>query len=66
MARPRKTIELKDNQIALTGEEMFLIVKALDVYCYALLASNTMDEFHQVQGIAKKMIEASPKMELDS
>lgn len=66
MARPRKTVELKDNEIALTGEEMFVIVKALDVYCYALLASNTMDEFHQVQALAKKMIQASPKMELNS
>lgn len=66
MARPRKTVELKDGQIGLTGEQMFLVMKALDVYAYSLMASQSIEELQQVQAIAKEFVKNAPKMELDS
>lgn len=66
MARPRKTVELTDTQIGLTGEQVYLVMKALDVYAYALMASQNMQELHQIQTIAQEFLKRAPKQELDS
>lgn len=66
MARPRKTVELKESEVGLTGEQIFLVMKALDVYAFALLASQNMKELHEVQAIANEFVKQIPKPELDS
>lgn len=45
---------------------MFLVMKALDVYAYSLMASQSIEELQQVQAIAKEFVKNAPKMELDS
>lgn len=66
MARPSKTIELTDSQIGLTGEQMYIVMKALDTYAYAMLASQNDRELAQVQAIAQEFLKRLPKPELDS
>ena len=52
--------------ITLSREDMLLIIKALDVYAYGLYASGGLDELHELQILAKRLIRTIPKAELDS
>ena len=45
---------------------MFLVMKALDVYAYSLMASQSIEELQQVQAIAKEFVKNATKMEFAS
>jgi len=66
MDKRRREIEVVDGDIALTAEEIFLVMKALDVYAYALMASNSAYELELIQRVANKFVRNAPKVELDS
>lgn len=66
MDKPRREIEVVEDDIPLTAEEIFLVMKALDVYAYSLMASNSSYELRLVQRVASKFVTNAPKMELDS
>lgn len=66
MDKRRREIEVVDGDIALTAEETFLVMKALDVYAYALMASNSAYELELIQRVANKFVRNAPKVELDS
>jgi len=50
----------------ITGDDMFLIMKALDVYAYALIISQSQTELMQVKEVAEKILANLPKAEFDA
>lgn len=65
MDKPEQLIE-NDDEFTFSGEEMYLILKALDVYAHAMLLSDSTDEFLKVQRLAKYIIGKTPKSGLNS
>lgn len=49
-----------------TGDDLHLVMKALDVYAYALIVSQSQAELEIVKKLAIKILENMPKAELDS
>lgn len=66
MDKSRRQIEVIDDDISLTAEEILLVMKALDVYAYSLMASNSGYELESIQRVASKFVKNAPKVELDS
>lgn len=66
MDKRRRQIEVMDGDIPLTSEEILLVMKALDVYAYSLMASNSSYELELIQRVASKFVRNAPQMELDS
>jgi len=50
----------------ITGDDMFIIMKALDVYAYALIISQSQTELMQVKEVAEKILVNLPKAEFDA
>ena len=44
MDKPEQLVE-DDDVLSFTGEEIYLVLKALDVYAHAMLLSDSTDEF---------------------
>ena len=65
MDRPEQLVE-SDDELAFTGEDIYLILKALDVYGHAMFLSDSHGEFLKVQTLAKYILTKTPKQELDS
>ena len=56
-----------DNEtVLLTGEDLYLVMKAIDVYAYALIVSNSLTELAHIRRIAAILATQFPKTELDS
>lgn len=53
-------------EVPLTTEEIFFVMKALDLYSYYLMTQGADEELKVVEKIAYKFINGAPKMELDS
>lgn len=66
MEGQERIVEDDDDEFLLSGEEMRLIVKALDVYGYSLIASGSMGEFRAVQELAQYIFAKTPKQDLNS
>lgn len=49
-----------------TGDDLYLVMKALDVYAYALIISQSQAELELVKTLAVKILKNMPKAELDS
>jgi|GEM_PF-1779478 len=49
-----------------TGDDLHLVMKALDVYAYALIVSQSQTELELVKTLAVKILQNMPKAELDS
>jgi len=66
----RDEIEDDDDEVEatflITGDDMFLIMKALDVYAYALIISQSQSELMQVKEVAEKILVNLPKAEFDA
>ena len=65
MDKPEQFIE-DDDLLSFTGEEIYLVLKALDVYAHAMLLSDSTEEFLKVQTLAKYIISKTPKTGLNS
>ncbi len=65
MERPEQLVE-DDDEFFLSGEEIYLILKALDVYAHAMLLGDSTAEFLKVQTLAKYILTKTPKPELNS
>lgn len=65
MERPERIVE-DDDLLSFTGEEIYLVLKALDVYAHAMLLGDSTDEFLKVQTLAKYILTKTPKPELNS
>ena len=50
----------------LNSDQMFVIMKALDVYAYALIVSENKKELREVNKIAEIIMSKMPKPELNS
>ena len=50
----------------LNSDQMFVIMKALDVYAYALIVSENKKELREVKIIAEIILSKMPKPELNS
>lgn len=50
----------------LNSDQMFVIMKALDVYAYALIVSENKKELREVKKIAEIILSNMPKPELNS
>jgi hypothetical protein len=50
----------------LNSDQMFVIMKALDVYAYALIVSESKKELREVKKIAEIILSNMPKPELNS
>lgn len=50
----------------LTGDQMFLILKALDVYAYAMIVSENKKELREIKKTAELILKNMPKPELNS
>jgi hypothetical protein len=50
----------------LNSDQMFVIMKALDVYAYALIVSESKKELREVKKIAEIILSKMPKPELNS
>ena len=50
----------------LNNDQMFVIMKALDVYAYALIVSENKKELREVKKIAEIILSNMPKPELNS
>ena len=50
----------------LNSDQMFVIMKALDVYDYALIVSENKKELREVKKIAEIILSKMPKPELNS
>ncbi len=55
-----------DDEFTLSSLEMLLILRALDLYAYAMHASGSFYEFAQTQELAKYILSKTPKPELQS
>jgi len=49
-----------------TSDDLYIVMKALDVYAYALIISQSQAEFEIVKKLANKIIKSMPTAELDS
>lgn len=49
-----------------TSDDLYIVMKALDVYAYALIISQSQAEFEIVKKLANKIIKGMPTAELDS
>lgn len=65
MDKPEQLVE-SDDELSFTGEEIYLILKALDVYAHAMFLSDSLEEFKNVQILAKYILTKTPKPELNS
>ncbi len=65
MDKPEQLVE-DDDEFSFSGEEMYLILKALDVYAHAMLMSDSTTEFLKVQMLAKYILSKTPKAGLNS
>ena len=50
----------------LNSDQMFVIMKALDVYAYSLIVSENKKELREVKKIAEIILSKMPKPELNS
>jgi hypothetical protein len=50
----------------LTGEDLLIILKALDLYAYSLIMSFSTKELEHVKHVATEIMKSLPKQELDS
>lgn len=68
MDRSSQVIKDDDDSetVLLTGEDLYLIMKAIDVYAYALIVSNSFTELAHIRRIAEILATQFPKAELDS
>jgi hypothetical protein len=55
-----------ESTMLLTGEDLLIILKALDLYAYSLIMSFSDRELEHVKHVAKEIIKSLPKQELDS
>ncbi len=53
-------------EFTLTDEDMMVILKALDLYGYALLLSNNVEEIMKARAIIMKIITVVPRTGLNS
>lgn len=65
MDKPEQLVE-SDDELSFTGEEIYLILKALDVYAHAMFLSDSLEEFKNAQTLAKYILTKTPKPELNS
>jgi hypothetical protein len=49
-----------------TGDDLYLVMKALDVYAYALIISQSQTELELVKTLAVKILKNLPKAEFDA
>ena len=49
-----------------TYEQMLTIMKALDLYAYAMIMSENPQELREIRHVAQNIIKNMPKPELDS
>jgi len=66
MEKRNGKIDLVQGEVPLTTEEIFFVMKALDLYSYYLMTQGADEELRVVEKIAHKFINGAPKMELDS
>lgn len=50
----------------ITGDDLFIVMKALDVYAYSLIMAQAQFEFERVKEVAEIILKIMPKKELDS
>jgi hypothetical protein len=50
----------------LNSDQMFLIMKALDIYAYAMIVSENKKELRNIKEVAELIISNMPKPELNS
>jgi hypothetical protein len=50
----------------LNNDQMFLIMKALDIYAYAMIVSENKKELRNIKEVAELIISNMPKPELNS
>ena len=62
----REQIVEDDDEFLLSSVELLLILKALDLYAYAMHTSGSFYEFSQIQELAKYILTKIPKQELHS
>ena len=55
-----------ETTMLLNSDQMFVIMKALDVYAYALIVSENRKELREVKRIAEIILPKMPKPELNS
>jgi hypothetical protein len=55
-----------ETTMLLNSDQMFVIMKALDVYAYALIVSENKKELREVKKIAEIILSNMPKPELNS
>jgi hypothetical protein len=55
-----------DATMLMTADDLDIVMKALDVYAYSLIMSQSTAELERVKRVAYIIIESSPKQELDS
>jgi hypothetical protein len=55
-----------DATMLMTADDLDIVMKALDVYAYSLIMSQSTAELERVKRVAHIIIESSPKQELDS
>jgi len=65
MDKPELLIE-DDDEFTFSNEEMYLVLKALDVYAHAMLLSNSTSEFIEVQKLAQYILKKMPRSGLNS
>ena len=63
MDRPHGVIR---EELYLNGEDMLLITKALDIYAYALIASNSYVELYRVKLLYEQLVKTLPPPEYDA
>lgn len=50
----------------ITGDDLLIVMKALDVYAYSLIMAQAQSEFERVKEVAETILKIMPKKELDS
>lgn len=62
----REQIIEDDDEFLLSSPELMLILRALDLYAYAMHTSGSFYELAQAQELAKYILTKAPKTELHS
>ena len=55
-----------ESTFLITGDDMYLIMKALDLYCCALVISNSHAELINVKQLAERILSNLPRPEFDA
>lgn len=67
MDRPSEIDEGRPStDLMLTGEQLHMIIKALDAYGSVLLIADSADEFEKVRNVAQTLLNQFPRMDFNS